>query len=70
MPISARNQLPGLVTSIATGEVMAEVEVEVGEHRIVSVITRRSVEELGLSTGDAVTVVIKSTEVMLAKGSA
>ncbi len=49
---------------------MAEVEVEVGEHRIVSVITRRSVEELGLSTGDAVTVVIKSTEVMLAKGSA
>jgi molybdopterin-binding protein len=65
--ISARNQLPGTVTSIATGEVMAEVEVAVGEHRIVSVITRRSVEELGLSQGDKVTVVIKSTEVMLAK---
>lgn len=67
MAISARNQLPGTVTSIATGEVMAEVEVAVGEHRIVSVITRRSVEELGLSQGDKVTVVIKSTEVMLAK---
>jgi len=65
--ISARNQLPGTVTSIATGEVMAEVEVAVGEHRIVSVITRRSVEELGLSQGDNVTVVIKSTEIMLAK---
>jgi molybdate transport system regulatory protein len=65
--ISARNQLPGTVTGIVTGEVMAEVEVAVGEHRIVSVITRRSVEELALATGDAVTVVIKSTEVMLAK---
>ena len=67
MAISARNQLPGTVTSIVTGEVMAEVEVVVGEHRIVSVITRHSVEELDLATGDAVTVVIKSTEVMLAK---
>lgn len=70
MAISARNQLPGTVTSIVTGEVMAEVEVAVGEHRIVSVITLRSVEELGLATGDAVTVVIKSTEVMLAKNGA
>ena len=68
MAISARNQLPGTVTSILTGGVMAEVEVAVGEHRIVSVITRRSAEELGLAEGDAVTVVIKSTEVMLAKG--
>jgi molybdopterin-binding protein len=67
MPISARNQLPGTVTSIHTGEVMAEVEVAVGDHRIVSVITRHSVEELGLAVGDEVTVVIKSTEVMLSK---
>ncbi len=67
MPISARNQLRGTVTSIHTGEVMAEVEVAVGDHRIVSVITRHSVEELGLAVGDEVTVVIKSTEVMLSK---
>jgi molybdopterin-binding protein len=67
MAISARNQLPGKVTSIHTGEVMAEVEVAVGDHNVVSVITRRSVEELGLSVGDEVTVVIKSTEVMLSK---
>jgi molybdate transport system regulatory protein len=65
MPISARNQLPGTVTSIHTGEVMAEVDVAVGDHTIVSVITRRSVDDLGLAVGDAVTVVIKSTEVML-----
>jgi molybdopterin-binding protein len=67
VPISARNQLPGKVTSIHTGEVMAEVEVAVGDHTIVSVITRHSVEELGLTVGDEVTVVIKSTEVMLSK---
>jgi molybdate transport system regulatory protein len=67
MPISARNQLPGTVTAIHTGEVMAEVEVAVGDNQVVSVITRRSVEELGLTVGDAVMVVIKSTEVMLSK---
>jgi molybdenum-pterin binding domain len=67
MAISARNQLPGKVTRIHTGEVMAEVEVAVGDHQIVSVITRRSVEDLGLTAGDEVTVVIKSTEVILSK---
>jgi molybdopterin-binding protein len=67
MAISARNQLPGTVTSVHSGEVMAEVEVAVGEHRIVSVITRRSAEDLELAVGDDVTVVIKSTEVMLSK---
>lgn len=67
MAISARNQLPGTVTSIHSGEVMAEVVIAVGDHEIVSVITRRSVEDLGLTVGDAVTVVIKSTEVMLSK---
>ncbi|MCC6831277.1 MAG: TOBE domain-containing protein [Thermoleophilia bacterium] len=66
MALSARNQLPGTVTAIHMGEVMAEVEVAVGDHQVVSVITRRSVEALGLGVGDKVTVVIKSTEVMLA----
>jgi molybdopterin-binding protein len=46
---------------------MAEVTVDVGGQEIVSVITRGSVERLGLREGDAVTVVIKSTEVMLGK---
>jgi molybdopterin-binding protein len=67
MPLSARNQLPGKVASIRLGEVMAEVVVRVGENEIVSVITRGSVEELGLTVGDEVTVVIKSTEVMIAR---
>jgi molybdopterin-binding protein len=67
MALSARNQLPGTITSIRLGEVMAEVVVGVGEHEIVSVITRGSVEQLGLAVGDEVTVVIKSTEVMISR---
>ena len=67
MPISARNQLKGTVTSIKLGGVMAEVVVAVGEHQLVSVVTRQSVEDLGLAVGDKVTAIIKSTEVMLEK---
>jgi molybdopterin-binding protein len=67
MELSARNQLKGKVTSITTGEVMAEVAVDVGGNEIVAAITRGSVERLGVSVGDDVVVVIKATEVMLAK---
>ncbi len=44
---------------------MAHVVVRIGKNQIESVITRRSAEELGLKKGQKVTVVIKSTEVML-----
>ena len=68
MAISARNQLAGKVTEVQLGEVMAHVVVRVGKNLVESVITRRSAEELRLKKGDSVTVVIKSTEVMLQKG--
>jgi molybdate transport system regulatory protein len=55
------------VTEVQLGEVMAHVVVRVGKNLIESVITKRSAEALGLKKGDAVTVVIKSTEVMLQK---
>lgn len=67
MEISARNQLPGTVKRITLGTVMAEVVVDVGGHDVVSAITRRSAESLELAEGDAVTVVIKATEVILGK---
>ena len=67
MQISARNKLEGTVTSIKLGGVMAEVVARGGENEIVSVVTRTSVEELGLMEGDSVTAIIKSTEVMLAR---
>lgn len=46
---------------------MAHVVVQVGENEIESVITRRSAEEMKLKTGDTVSVIIKSTEVMIQK---
>lgn len=52
--------------SVKYGEVMAEVTVRVGEHQIVSAITRTAAESLGLEPGKEVIVVIKSTEVMIA----
>jgi molybdopterin-binding protein len=67
MPLSARNQLKGRIEEVRVGSIMAHVMVRAGENIIESVITRLSAEELGLKKGDIVTVVIKSTEVMLQK---
>jgi len=66
MKLSARNQLPGIVKSVKLGNVMAEVVVDVAGHELVSAITRGSAESLSLQQGKAVTVIIKSTEVVLA----
>ena len=68
MALSARNQLPGTVEEVRLGDVMAHVTVKVGDHTIESLISRASAEELNLRNGDAVDVVIKSTEVMIRKG--
>ena len=63
--ISARNHLRGTVEEVVLGTVTAKVSVRVGENLIESVITRQSVEEMGIKVGDTVTALIKSTEVML-----
>jgi molybdopterin-binding protein len=67
MSLSARNQLRGQVMEVKLGSIMAHVVVLVGENEIESVITRRSAEEMNLQKGDTVSVVIKSTEVMIQK---
>jgi molybdopterin-binding protein len=67
MQLSARNQLKGTVTAVTLGTVMSEVTVDVGGRELVAAITRGSAESLGLAEGDDVTVVIKATEVLLAK---
>jgi molybdopterin-binding protein len=67
MALSARNQLPGTIEEIQICDIMAHVVVKVGDNVIESVITRNSAEELGLKKGDAVRVVVKSTEVMIQK---
>jgi molybdopterin-binding protein len=67
MTLSARNRLEGKVKEIESGSVMTHVVVRVGKNLVESVITKRSAEEMKLKVGDTVTVVIKSTEVMLDK---
>ncbi len=67
MELSARNQLNGTVKAVKLGTIMAEVTVDVGGQEVVSAITRSSAERLNLQAGDRVTVIIKSTEVMLGK---
>jgi len=67
MPLSARNQLPGIVEDVKLGTVMALVTVRVGDNLVESVITRSSAEGLELKKNDAVRAVIKSTEVMIQK---
>ncbi len=67
MELSARNQLKGKVKSVKTDGLTAEVIMDVGGNELVSTITRASAEKLGLKAGDAVTVIIKASEVLVAK---
>jgi molybdopterin-binding protein len=58
---SIRNRLPGIVLSVLKDRVAAQVEVQVGRHRMVSLVTREAVESLGLQPGTPVIVSVKAT---------
>ncbi|MFJ2748242.1 molybdopterin-binding protein [Streptomyces sp. NPDC087297] len=60
---SARNALPGIVTAVRLGEVAAQVEIQSGPHRVVSLLTREAVEDLGLAVGVRAVARVKSTSV-------
>lgn len=60
---SARNAFPGIVTAVKLGDVAAQVEIQAGPHRLVSLLTREAVEELGLEVGVEATARVKSTNV-------
>lgn len=62
---SARNAFPGIVTGVKLGTVDAQVEIQAGPHRIVSLLTREAVEELGLEVGARATARVKSTSVFI-----
>jgi molybdopterin-binding protein len=68
MKLSARNQLNGTVSGIRRGEAIANVAVDVSGQRLVASITVEAVDELGLSDGLPVTVIVKASDVMLATG--
>lgn len=66
MKLSARNQFKGKVTAIEKGAVNAVVNIDLGNDLIVSsVITNKSVEELGLEVGKEAIAVIKASNVMV-----
>lgn len=66
MKISARNTLKGVVKRIEPGAVNAEVTLELpGGLQVVSIITKKSVADLGLSVGKPAYAVIKASSVML-----
>ncbi|QLQ11773.1 MAG: TOBE domain-containing protein [Nocardioidaceae bacterium] len=66
MKLSTRNQLAGKVVSVTTGEAMAVVKVALpGGEVLTSSITREAAEDLELTQGKDVVVLIKSTEVGL-----
>ncbi len=66
MKLSARNQLAGTVQQVNKGAAIANVVVDVGGQRIVSSITVEAADELGLTEGSAVTVIVKASDVILA----
>jgi molybdopterin-binding protein len=67
MEQSIRNQLSGTVKSIVSDKVLSEVIVATGIGEVASVITTLSVEEMKLQPGDKVSILIKATNVSLAR---
>ena len=67
MKLSARNQFQGQVVRITEGQAMAEVVVKVGNLEFVSAITEGYVKNMGIKVGDAVTVAVKATDVIVGK---
>lgn len=62
---SARNRLPGIVTAIVRDTVMAQVEMQCGPHRVVSLMSREAADELGLEPGARVIAAVKATNVVV-----
>lgn len=63
--LSARNRFTGLVTRVLVDGVMAQVEVQAGPHRIVSLISAEAVNDLGLEPGVLAVAVVKATNVVV-----
>ncbi|MCY7365553.1 MAG: TOBE domain-containing protein [Frankiaceae bacterium] len=63
--VSARNTLPGIVTRVLRDGVMAQVELQAGPHRVVSLMSREAADELGLEVGVLATASVKATQVVV-----
>lgn len=62
---SARNRFPGVVTRVVRDTVMAQVEIQAGPHRVVSLMSREAADELELEPGSRAVASIKATNVVV-----
>jgi molybdopterin-binding protein len=62
---SARNRFRGIVTKVTRDGVMAQVELQAGPHRVVSLMSREAADELGLEPGVVAVAAVKSTNVVV-----
>ena len=65
LALSARNRFTGLVTQVVRDGVMAQVEIQAGPHRVVSLLSAEAVDELGLEPGVLAVAVVKATNVVV-----
>jgi molybdopterin-binding protein len=62
---SARNRFVGIVTDVVVDTVMAQVELQCGPHRVVSLMSSEAVRDLGLEPGSIAIAVVKATTVII-----
>lgn len=62
---SARNHLTGIVTKVVKDKVMAQVELQAGPFRVVALISREAVDDMGLAPGVIAGAVVKATNVSI-----
>ena len=63
--LSARNRFTGLVTRVVRDGVMAQVEIQAGAHRVVSLLSAEAVDDLGLAPGVLAVAAVKATNVVV-----
>jgi molybdopterin-binding protein len=63
--LSARNRFAGIVTRVQVDGIMAQVEIQAGPHRVVSLMSREAAEELALEPGVRATATVKATNVVV-----
>jgi molybdopterin-binding protein len=66
---SARNRLRGIVTAVVKDTVMAQVDIQAGPFRVVSLMSREAVDALGLQVGSVAVAVVKSTTVVVERST-
>jgi molybdopterin-binding protein len=62
---SARNRFAGIITRVTKDRVAAQVEIQAGPHRLVSLMTREAADELELAPGQLASAVVKATHVVI-----